>query len=306
MEPCQIAVGRCVTVKVSATTANLGPGFDCLGLALDRYNTVTVRTTSAKVDVCEATGHGAQELPTDHHHATVRAMRHLAELSGAQLPAVHLACHNDILPGSGLGSSAAAVCAGLLAGNALLPEHAQRDVAELVHVAATLEGHPDNVAPCLLGGLTVSWKDSQGHYRAVKGSYSQDLRVIVGLPHYQGKTAQSRSLLPTTIPLGDAVANIGRTALLMHALQHDVSLLHEATQDMVHQQYRGSQIGPTLEVVGTLRAAGFAAAVSGAGPAFIVFGDDTLTAADVRPFARQPWQVEPCQLVNNASVATVQ
>lgn len=306
MESCQIAVDRCVTVKVPATTANLGPGFDCLGLALDRYNTVTVRTTSAKADVCEATGHGAQELPTDHNHATVRAMRHLAELSGAQLPAVHLASHNDIRLGSGLGSSAAAVCAGLLAGNALLPQHTQRDMAELVHVAATLEGHPDNVAPCLMGGLTVSWKDSQGYYRAVNGDYSQDLRVIVGFPHYQGKTAQSRTLLPATIPLGDAVANIGRTALLMHALRHDVSLLHEATQDMVHQQYRGSQIGPTLEVVEKLRAAGFAAAVSGAGPAFIVFGDGTLTAEDIRPFARQLWHVEPCELVNAAGAATVQ
>ncbi|MFD6610362.1 homoserine kinase [Micromonospora chalcea] len=254
-----------VRVRVPATSANLGPGFDALGLALGRHDDVTAEVTGGGVQV-SVTGEGAGELPADERHLIVTAMRATFDALGAQPAGLALECENRIPQARGLGSSSAAIVAGVLAARALVAGGEQRmDDDAALRLAAELEGHPDNVAPCLLGGFTIAWTEPGGA-RAVSLPVAPAVRPTVFVPAERGLTSVARAALPATVPHADAALNAGRAALLVHALTADPALLLPATVDRLHQEQRAPGMPATAALVGALRASGVAAVVSGAGP----------------------------------------
>jgi homoserine kinase len=289
-------VSEPVRVRVPATSANLGPGFDSLGLALALYDDVTARVAPAgcRVDV---TGQGAGELPADDTHLVVRAMRATFEALGAQPDGLVVECVNRIPQARGLGSSSAAIVAGVQLARALVTDGTQRlDTSAALRLAAEIEGHPDNVAPCLLGGFTIAWTEStreapgvpeaagveesvgvagmagaagSAGARAVALAPSAAVQPVVFVPEERGLTAAARAALPATVPHVDAARNVGRAALLVHALTAEPALLFAATEDRLHQHYRLPGMPGTAAVLGALREAGVAAVVSGAGPSVL-------------------------------------
>jgi homoserine kinase len=252
------------TVSVPATSANLGPGFDCLGLALALRDEVTA-SLDEQTSV-EISGEGAAELPTDEKHLIVRAMRETFEELGSQPDGVRLRCVNRIPQARGLGSSSAAIVAGVTLANALAGGRLTR--ADELRIAGRIEGHPDNVAPCLLGGFTIAWM-SEGVAKAVSLAPSPFLRLTLLVPGEKGLTEHARAALPATVPHDDAAFTAGRAALLVHALTKAPELLFEATEDRLHQSYRASGMPATADLVRRLRGVGVAATVSGAGPSVL-------------------------------------
>ncbi|WP_189195757.1 homoserine kinase [Micromonospora fulviviridis] len=261
-----------VRVRVPATSANLGPGFDSLGLALGLYDDVAAEVTAGGVRVA-VTGEGAGELPDDDRHLVVTAMRAAFDVLGAQPAGLALECVNRIPQARGLGSSSAAIVAGVLLARALVVDGAARlDDAAALRLASELEGHPDNVAPCLLGGFTVAWTEPAGA-RAVSLPVAAAVRPTVFVPGERGLTSVARAALPATVPHGDAALTAGRAALLVHALTTDPALLLPATVDRLHQDYRAAGMPATAALVAALRAAGVAAVVSGAGPTVLALSE---------------------------------
>ncbi|HCT79317.1 MAG TPA: homoserine kinase [Micromonosporaceae bacterium] len=249
------------TVRVPATSANLGPGFDSLGLALSLYDEVTAAisdTTSVEIS-----GEGAGELATDEKHLVVQAMRETFAEIGEQPAGIKLTCVNSIPQARGLGSSSAAIVAGVTLANALAGSPLGKD--DELRIAGRLEGHPDNVAPCLLGGFTIAWTGSSGA-RAVSMPPHELVSPAVLVPANKGLTAEARAALPVTVPHADAAFNAARSALLVHALTQAPELLFEATEDRLHQDYRAPGMPETAALVRRLRELGVAATVSGAGP----------------------------------------
>jgi homoserine kinase len=262
-----------VTVSVPATSANLGPGFDSLGLALDHRDWVTAQVTDAVGVEITVVGAGERTLPRDERHLVYRSMLSAFEHMGAAVPGVRLRCRNVIPHARGLGSSSAAIVAGvclargLVAGGSLLME----DPAVLA-LAAELEGHPDNVAPALLGGFTVAYRDGDA-FRAVGVGVDPRVGVVAFVPPEAVETSLARGLLPETVPHADAAANAGRAALLVAALSRQPELLLAATEDRLHQDYREPAMPASLALVRTLRAEGVPALISGAGPTVLAFAD---------------------------------
>jgi homoserine kinase len=258
-----------VTVRVPATSANLGPGYDCFGLALQRYDEVTavLRPAGLLVDV---EGVGAGEVPTDASHLVVRAMTAAWQAAGLQLPPVWLRCRNAIPHGGGQGSSAAAIVAGLLLGRGLLPDGAPELTRDrLLQLATEMEGHPDNVAPALLGGFTLAWIGADGGARAVRQPVHPDIRPVMFTAASFSSTRHSRTLLPASVPHADAAANVAAAALMVHAMTVDPGYLLEATPDRLHQPYRAAAMPETARLLARLRSGGVAAVVSGAGPSVL-------------------------------------
>jgi homoserine kinase len=258
------------TVSVPATTANLGAGFDCLGLALSLYNTIQVEGAQALELIVE--GEGAATLPRHGGNRVVQAMQRACAAIGKPLPALRLRMRNNIPLARGLGSSAAAAVGGILAanrwyGDALAP-------AELLRLASDLEGHPDNVAPALLGGLCVVNLDD-GRPVAVKIDWPPELRCVIYVPDSPLPTAQARAALPAMLSRADAVFNVGRAALWVAALtQSRFELLRLATQDRIHQPYRAKLIAGFDEIVAAaLRAGARGAFLSGAGSSIAAVAD---------------------------------
>ena len=252
-------------VRTPATSANLGPGFDALGLALTLYDDVSARVTDAGFTVT-VTGEGAGELPGDEQHLVVRAMLATFDELGARPPGLAVECHNRIPQARGLGSSSAAIVAGVQLARALVGDGLTLlDEAGALRVAARLEGHPDNVAPCLLGGFTIAWTEGDGA-RAVRLDTADAVRPTVFVPSERGYTATARGVLPAAVPHADGAFNAGRAALLVHALTADPALLLPATEDRLHQGYRADGMPGTASLVAGLRSVGVAAVVSGAGP----------------------------------------
>ncbi|MEU5528511.1 homoserine kinase [Micromonospora chersina] len=261
-----------VRVRVPATSANLGPGFDALGLALGLHDDVAAEVTAGGVRVA-VTGEGAGELPDGDRHLVVTAMRAAFDVLGAQPAGLALECVNRIPQARGLGSSSAAIVAGVLLARALVADGATRlDDAAALRLASELEGHPDNVAPCLLGGFTVAWTEPAGA-RAVSLPVAAAVRPTVFVPGERGLTSVARAALPATVPHGDAALTAGRAALLVHALTADPGLLLPATVDRLHQDYRAAGMPATAALVSALRAAGVAAVVSGAGPTVLALSE---------------------------------
>ncbi|MEV0727305.1 homoserine kinase [Polymorphospora sp. NPDC050346] len=262
-----------VRVRVPATSANLGPGFDSLGLALALYDDVSAEVTAGGCRVT-VTGQGAGELPTDETHLVVRAMFAAFDALGGRPPGLAVECLNRIPQARGLGSSSAAIVAGVQLARALVVDGPDRlDDAAALDLAAALEGHPDNVAPCLLGGFTIAWSGAAPGARAVTLAPADQIRPVVFVPEERGLTAQARAALPATVPHGDAAFAAGRAALLVHALTHDPALLLPATEDRLHQDYRAPGMPATAALVAALRAAGVAAVVSGAGPTVLALSE---------------------------------
>jgi homoserine kinase len=257
-----------VSVRVPATSANLGPGFDALGLALALHDEVTVRVDRGPISVT-VSGEGAGELSTDESHLVVRVMRATFDRLGAQPPGLVLTCHNRIPQARGLGSSSAAIVAGVLAARELVEGGAEwLDGPAVLRLAAEIEGHPDNVAPCLLGGFTIAWTAPDGS-RAITRRPADSVHPLVFVPDERGLTAAARAALPRTVPHADAALTAGRAALLVHALTADPGLLFEATEDRLHQAYRAAGMPATAALMVRLREAGVAAVVSGAGPSVL-------------------------------------
>ncbi len=301
--------GEPVTVRVPATSANLGPGFDAFGLALSLHDTVRAQALPDGLAVA-VTGCGAGDLDLGEQHLVVRAMRAAFAAIGAQPPGLSVSCRNDVPQGYGLGSSAAAIVAGLVAARALadhagcagaLPDQA------LFELACELEGHPDNVAACLFGGLTVAWESPAGVSMARLTTLA-GLAPVLCIPADSLPTVTARLALPAQIPHQSAAANSARAALLIAALTSRPDLLLTGTEDFLHQAYRAASMPASAALIARLRAAGLAAAVSGAGPAVLV-----LTMAGQRPGAAEvaqlaaaatsAWQVLP--LAVDAAGATV-
>jgi homoserine kinase len=261
---------------VPATSANLGPGFDSLGLALSLYDDVTVEITEGGLSI-EVDGEGAEVADRGERHLIVKVLRRtfevLDELSGSGLgqpPGLRLSCVNRIPHSRGLGSSSAAIIAGITAARALHPHGGLLDDAAALALATEIEGHPDNVAPCLYGGLTIAWSGSDGP-RAVRLDLTR--RVVAFVPDQTLATERARGLLPQVVPHEDAAANAGRAALLIAALTADLDadVLLAATEDRLHQGYRAPAMPESAELVGRLRAAGVPAVISGAGPTVLAF-----------------------------------
>jgi homoserine kinase len=282
-----------VRVRVPATSANLGPGFDALGLALALYDDVVVRVADDGLYV-DVAGEGADSVPRTRRHLVVRALQAGFDALGGQPRGLEVVCANRIPHGRGLGSSAAAIVAGLTAARALVLGGADLlDDGALLGLAAELEGHPDNVAACLLGGLTLAWTPADGPARAVRLPVSPDLRPVVFVPTTTSSTAKARKQLPETVPHADAAGNAARSALLVHALAADPQLLLVATEDRLHQPYRAAGQARTAGLVAALRADGVPAVVSGAGPSVLAFAGP---ADDLASYAPRGWSVEVLEI----------
>lgn len=280
-----------VTVLVPATSANLGPGFDSFGLALARYDEVSASATAAGL-VIEVSGVGAGEVPLTHEHLVVRAIARALAAANAEMPGLHLRCANCIPHGGGLGSSAAAIVAGLLLGRELAVQGGARrlDDQEILALGTEMEGHPDNVAPALFGGFTLAYTDSAGLPVAVRCAVHPDVQVTVFSAHQASSTHHTRGLLPATVPHADASANAAAAGLLVHALTSDPAHLLAGTRDRLHQDYRAPAMPESARLVAELRAAGIASVISGAGPSVIALSTDEL---DLDRWRRPGFEVAP-------------
>ena len=260
-----------VRVRVPATSANLGPGYDALGLALALYDDVDAWACASGLSI-EIDGEGADLAGAGEDHLIVRAMRAAFAVTGGQPPGLGLRCVNRIPHGRGLGSSAAAIVAGILAARALANQGAAAlPDAALLGLATEMEGHPDNVAACLCGGLTIAWT-ADGQPRMARLEPLASVRPVICVAPAPVRTELARNLLPDKVPHRDAAANAGRSALLVAVLTQlpgETDALFAATRDWLHQDYRAAAMPETSALVGGLRAAGIPAVVSGAGPSVL-------------------------------------
>jgi homoserine kinase len=298
-----------VLVRAPATSANLGPGFDALGLALSLHDEVHVQVIETGLRI-EVSGVGEPTARYGENHLVVRAMRAAFDALGGQPPGLYLSCQNAIPHGFGLGSSAAAIVAGMLAARGLcgesgatrLPDHA------VLQLAAELEGHADNVAACLAGGLTIAW--SAGSVRSVRLDPAPGLTPVLCVPAVPLATEAARKVLPATVPHADAASNAARAALLVAALTLPVTdggLMLDATQDFLHQPYRADAMPGTADLVGELRKAGIPAVVSGAGPAVLALVVPGATAepdrvAGIAAGTGKDWSVRTLEVDRDGAV----
>ena len=285
-----------VRVRVPATSANLGPAFDSAGLALALYDDVIVRIADSGLTV-DVAGEGAGDLPRDKRHLVVKSLRAAFAALGGQPRGLEVVCANRIPQSRGLGSSSAAIVAAVVAARALvLGGEEQLDDDAALALATELEGHPDNVAACLRGGLTFAWTGPAG-VRVHRVEVHPDVRPVVFVPSTKASTKKVRGLLPETVPHADAAANSGRTALLGLAMTSAPSLLLDATQDYLHQSYRASAMPRSAALVAGLRAEGIPAVISGAGPTVLALASaatvDAVTARHPRGWEVLPLAVEP-------------
>jgi homoserine kinase len=285
-----------VRVQAPATSANLGPGFDCLGLALNLHNTLTVSESDR---LCIEMEDGCDCLPLDDTNLVVVAMKRAYALAGKPFPGLHLRQRNDIPLSHGLGSSAAAICCGLVAANALMGEPFDRAV--LLGLATDLEGHPDNVAACLYGGLTAAVAQD-GSVLCDHGQPSGRYRYLAMAPEYELATRKARAVLPDCYPKADAVFNVGHAVLMYAALEHgNDELLHRACEDRLHQNYRKTLMPGWDDVFAQAWQAGaLAVFLSGAGPTILAVydgGNESFPNDVARRFAQAAlaWRVTPLQ-----------
>jgi homoserine kinase len=272
-----------VRIRVPATSANLGPAFDCAGLALSCADDLEFTVTDGGLSV-EMTGEGADALPTDESHLVVRAFRAACDELGWTPPGLRLATTNAIPQGRGMGSSAAAVVGGVFGAWALCPDVGAIDLGAVLRLADRFEGHADNVAACLHGGVTLAWDGDDGPV-AERLDVDPRIQPLLLVPGSTLSTTAARGLLPELVPHGDASFNAGRSALLVAALTWDPGLLLPATEDRLHQRQRAAAMPDSLALVDRLRAEGLAAVVSGAGPSVLVLtgrhpGDDLVDFTD--------------------------
>lgn len=276
-------------VEVPATSANLGPGFDSLGMALGLRDSVRLEATAGGTEV-SVEGEGAGSVPVGEDHLVVRALRLGLDHAGAPQTGVRMRCTNRIPHGRGLGSSAAATVAGLLLARGLVADPEALDDEAVLDLATQMEGHPDNAAPALLGGVTVSWTTA-GRARTAVLDVPEGGAIdpVVLLPSRELSTRTARSLLPEAVPHRDAAFTAVRAALLVHAMTREPSLLMEATEERLHQSQRAPGMPESVELVRVLRQEGYPATISGAGPSVLVMaGGDGRLGALVRRVVADP------------------
>jgi homoserine kinase len=283
-----------VEVTVPATSANLGPGFDTLGLALDLRDHLTARVTDGGVGV-DVAGEGAGDVARDETHLVLSSMRTAFDVLGGQPPGLLLSCHNRIPHSRGLGSSAAAIVGGVFLARALVEGPETWSVDDAFRLAAELEGHPDNVAPAVYGGLTVAGRTRETFY-AARAAVATPVKAVAFVPPTSLSTEVARGLLPEVVSHRHAVINAGRAALLVAALAGQPDLLLTATEDHLHQDYRRPAMPDSLDLVDRLRADGHAAVVSGAGPTVLVLlADDT----DLTSYTPPGWEHRPLSVAHD-------
>jgi homoserine kinase len=299
----RLAPGTSVHVRVPASSANLGPGFDSIGLALGLWDECTATVTGEPGLVIEVEGQGAGEVPLDERHLVYRSMLtawdHLHPADAVEVPlGLHLRCRNAVPHGRGLGSSATAIVTGIAAAQGL--RHFSQgddrpfDLAFTNDIASMVEGHPDNASASVYGGMTLSWSDDPGQSSkaattTVRVPLHPDVVPVVFVPSETLSTARARSVLPSHVRLADAAYNSARAALLVHAMRHDPGHLLSATQERLHQEARRASYPHSMELVDRLRREGHAAVISGAGPSVLVLAT-TATAEAVLAHAAEPWQ----------------
>jgi homoserine kinase len=278
-----VPAGQLVTVRVPATSANLGPGYDSLGLALSLHDTLTVETLAGGELEFDLSGEGADSLPRDASHLVVRAITEALHRLGFRHDGLRITADNVNPHGRGLGSSASAVVAAVTAANALVPDAVRRGKDWILQLTSEMEGHPDNVAPAIFGGLALSWQDSD-QYRSTGAAVVDSVIPVVAVPDFELSTEAARALLPVSVGHHAAAMNAGRAALLIHALTSKPEFLLPGTEDYLHQSYRAEAMRPSAELIAALRAAGHAAVVSGAGPTVLVLASGEAEAAMVLEF----------------------
>lgn len=294
-------------VQVPATTANLGPGYDALGVALDLTDEIAVDATTGATDV-DVDGEGAETVPRGEDHLVVQALRRGLDHVGAPQIGVRLRARNRIPHGRGLGSSAAAVIGGLLLARGLIADPDALDDDTILQLATEIEGHPDNAAPALLGGAILSF-DSGGRVATARlRLHPEALRPVVLLPTTSLSTAQARGLLPAQVPHADAAFTAARAALLVHALTADPRMLMDATEEKLHQQQRSPAMPASVDLMRVLRREGFPAVISGAGPSVIVLDADARALTPlVRRIVDRPddWRIAALRVRMRASAPVV-
>jgi homoserine kinase len=268
-----LPAGLLASSVVAASSANLGPGFDSIGLALSLYDEIIVETTDSGL-IVEVHGEGAGELALGSGHLVVRAVECGLQAAGVSAPGLKVRCQNAIPHSRGLGSSAAAVVGGLAAVNGLVAQTDSTPLSEaqLIQLSSQFEGHPDNAAAAVLGGPVVSWTDRRGdspRFSGVPLRLHPDIHLFPAIPELRSSTAEARVLLPAQVSHDDARFNLSRTALLVVALTERPDLLMAATEDVLHQPYRASAMQTSAEYLRVLRRCNVAAVLSGAGPAVI-------------------------------------
>ena len=296
-------------VQVPATSANLGPGFDCLGLALnmhDRYMAQVMDESGVDIDV---TGEGADSVPTTDKNLVIKAMYKSFDFLGGRPRGIALRQLNVIPHGRGLGSSAAAIVGGLALARALvLGGNERMSYEDMLNIANEMEGHPDNVSAAIHGGANVAWQESQrGKVIAQSLRIEVDPRIgaLAFVPATELSTSKARKMLPESIPHQDAVRNSINTAVLVQALQSRPDLLLGATEDYLHQSYRSDAMPQSFTLMTKLRKAGVAAFISGAGPTVLVLhtGGDA-EAAELERAAGDKFQMIPLG-ISRTGVAVV-
>jgi len=308
-----MSVSGSVTVCPPATSANLGPGFDSLALALALRDHVTVDIIPTGVEIT-ITGEGADDLPRDETHLTIRALRSTFHALGIQSPGLRISCHNQIPQGRGLGSSAAAICAGIVAACRLAEPKTDFSADDQFALAATIEGHADNVAACLFGGLTIAWSVNKTS-KALQLTIDPIITPVVFLPPTSFPTSMARGLLPDSISHTDATFNTSRSSLLIAALtksgltsDHRAALLLEATEDRLHQPFRLPAMPESAALLNVLRADGVAALISGAGPTVLALACGRAAAVQLLRHTPPDWRSEllpatPNGVIDQASTA---
>ncbi|GAB6098647.1 homoserine kinase [Halanaerocella petrolearia] len=263
-----------------ATTANLGPGFDTLGLALDLYNQLEIKEIEEGLQI-EVTGYGQEKLPTDESNLVYQAMDKVFKQVNYQPTGIYLKLVNKIPLARGLGSSAAAIVGGVVAANKLVGE--KLSTAELLNLATELEGHPDNVAPALLGGVVVSnLQDGDVMYEKID---APKIQAVVCIPNYQVSTVESREVLPDSVKFEDAIFNVSHTALLITGLlNRDYELVGKALEDRLHQPYRQEIIPGFKEIVTEVGEEALGVVLSGSGPTIVAL---TLEQIEVEKIGKQ-------------------
>ena len=281
-----------VRVKAPATTANMGPGYDCLGMALDVWNTIEIEVLDSGEPVVEVTGEGAGELGTGRDNLVYRSMEFLFQDAEQEMPLVRIRCDNAIPLARGMGSSAAAIAGGLVAANAICSQDYTPN--DLLEMAATIEGHPDNVAAAVLGGmqLVISDKTEEGsRLYTVPINVPSELHAVVFVPQVRIATEDARAVLPEKVTMADAVHNMGRVGLLVASMAtNHPEYLAIATQDLLHQPYR-QPLFPAMKVIfkAALDAGALGVFLSGSGSTVLALtqGREMTVAYEMAEAARQ-------------------
>lgn len=271
---------RRLTVRVPATTANLGSGFDCVGMAFDWFDELTLDVLDEPGLEIAVTGEGAHQVPTDERHLVVRSISRGLQEWGGDAPGLRLSAHNTIPHSRGLGSSASAIVAGLTLAWGIAHPGEPIDRPAITRLAHEAEGHPDNAGAAVWGGAILAWARA-GKVSLVQLPLADSFRAVAYVPATESKTDDARAVLPDTVSRTDAVSQAIAAAVLPLALTKRPDLLFDATADLLHQQYRAPMMAASYDLMLRLREAGIPAAISGAGPTVIAVGlDEQLAGID--------------------------